>query len=200
MRCVVAFTFSAAMIWVVPTGAVASPSAKLCDQTIVAPFSAKLASCDALVDSGEFSGQNLADVYLMRGRIHFFNGHDRTRAFADFDRALMLSPRYAAVYYFRSLIHKVEGDKERQIADLSEAIKINQDEVELYSERGMAYVLQGEIDLARADFEQVMKLDPDAGLARTVLGLHARGGAGTGIPLRKADPYVPDLPKPLTRP
>ena len=166
---------AAAAMWIASTTVFASPSARFCDQAIDAPVSEQLAACNALIESGEFSGQNLADIYLMRGRIHIFNGRDREHALADFDRALKLSPRYAAVYFYRSWIHKLNGDRDNQIADLSEAIKINPDEAELYSERGMAYVAKGDVDRALTDFTQAMKLDPDNYRARLGYDLYQRG-------------------------
>jgi len=185
------------------SSAQASPPAKYCDQYIDATTDTKLAACTALIGSGEFSGQNLADIYLMRGRIYFFNRQDNKSALADYGQALKLSPRYAAVYYYRSWVHKRAGDKNLQIADLSAAIKINPDESDLYTERGMAYVAKGEVDAAIADFAQAIKLDPDNNMARLGYGLY-QTGSGAPMPYgRKFDPNAAAILKSLesvTRP
>src|SRR5262249_31335817 len=99
--------------------------------------------------------------YLMRGRIYFHNKGDHGRALVDYDQALKLNPRYAAVFYFRSFVHRERNNPDGAIADLSEAIKLNSDEASLYTERAFAYMAKNEVELALADAEQAIKLDPE---------------------------------------
>jgi tetratricopeptide (TPR) repeat protein len=154
--------FSIATICAGPASAQGAPPAKYCDQYIVqAPVETRLAACTAMIESGEFVGVMLADIYLMRGRIFFHLKGDRDRALADYDSALKLNPRLAAAYYYRSYVHKFAGAFDAEIADLTEAIKINPDEADLYSERGIAYIGKLDYDRALADFDTANKLDPE---------------------------------------
>src|SRR5262245_48357995 len=105
--------FSLASYQAAPAKAQNLPPARYCDQEMRVSAATKRAACTAMIESGEFSGQLLADIYLMRGRVYAFDMRSIAHALADYERALALHPRYAAVYYYRSLLHKYNGDNDK---------------------------------------------------------------------------------------
>jgi hypothetical protein len=101
------------------TSDVARDHAKWCNYEADGPPNKKLDACTAMIDSGKYAGNDLADIMLMRARVYEYNVLNAARALADYDRTIKLNPNYAPAYYFRSLLHTRRGNTSLALADLN---------------------------------------------------------------------------------
>jgi tetratricopeptide (TPR) repeat protein len=98
---------------------------------------------------------------------------DLDGAIADYDRAVQLDPKDAAIYNNRGLAKVEKGDLDAAIVDFNRAIQLNPKDAVACSNRGNAKRDKGDMDGAIADYNRAIRLDPkyayayyDRGLAR----------------------------------
>ena len=127
--------------------------------------------CTLAIESGRYSGANLAKLHYNRG-IEWAAKNNYDRAIADYDIAIRLDPRNGDAYYNRGGAWGSKGDHDRAIADYDVAIKLNPKDPAAYNSRGFERVAKGEYANAIADYGTAIRLDPKSAGA-----LLARGRA-----------------------
>ncbi len=75
------------------------------------------------IESGEFSGNNLAVTYYNRGDV-YDDQRQFNRAIADYTRAMELRANYAKAYGNRGVTYEKMGQRKKAIADYRQAVRI----------------------------------------------------------------------------
>jgi len=127
--------------------------------------------CTMAIESGRFSGENLAKLHYNRG-VEWAAKSNHDRAIADYDIAIRLNPRNGDAYYNRGGAWGNKGDHDHAIADYDVAIKLNPKDPAAYSSRGFERAAKGEYSHAIADYGTAIRLNPKSAGA-----LLARGRA-----------------------
>jgi lipoprotein NlpI len=115
--------------------------------------------CTAVIESGRWSGRELADAYFRRGLGHY-GIHDYAPALTDFTRAFQLAPENAEILYFRGIVHRLARQHAASIADLTELISRKPDHIGAYNNRALAYAEIGNHDRALSDYDRALRLNP----------------------------------------
>ena len=129
-----------------------------------------IAACSRAIASGQFSGGELAAIYVSRG-VEYKNKRGLDRAVADFDQAIRLDPKNTDVYTIRGMAWEAKGDLDRAIADFDQAIRLDPKNTDAYTVRGTAWEAKGDLDRAIADYDQAIRIDPKKTGAYTVRGV-----------------------------
>ena len=100
-----------------------------------------IGACTAAMQSGRWSGTNLAWAYNNRG-IAYSNKGQYDRAIQDYDQALRLNPSDADAYHNRGNAYANKGQYDRAIQDYDQAIRLNPNDALAYRNReiGRAHV------------------------------------------------------------
>lgn len=161
------------------TGALAQAAAPDAGQTITpqeqqeislclgrgaATTEAQNATCDKLIKSGKYSGNNLAIAHYHRG-LTFSLMNEVDKAILDYDESIKLAPTYTRAYLGRGNAHLLKKDFDKSIADFSEVIKQDPKAAIGFNNRGFAHQAKGEYDKAIADYTEALKLEPNANAA-----------------------------------
>jgi tetratricopeptide (TPR) repeat protein len=85
---------------------------------------------------------------------------DLNGAIADYNRAIQLDPKDAAIYNNRGLAKQEKGDLDAAIVDFNRAIQLNPKDAVACSNRGNAKRDKGDMDGAIADYNRAIRLDP----------------------------------------
>lgn len=117
--------------------------------------------CTAAIDSGKFTGEALARLFVSRAGEWTTKG-DHDRAIADTNAALKIMPRMAAALHQRGVAWANRGDADRAIADFNAALALKADDPAVLHSRGVEYAVKGEYARAIADFDAALKLDAKA--------------------------------------
>ena len=120
---------------------------------------AALMACGRLVSSRRTSGKDRARAYDYRVAAFYRKG-DYDRAIRDFDEAIRLNPKNAALYKNRASAYTEKSDYDRAIRDLDEAIRLDARLAAAYVGRGLAYSAKGQHECAIQDYDEAIKLDP----------------------------------------
>ncbi|MGQ0584104.1 MAG: tetratricopeptide repeat protein [Reyranella sp.] len=131
----------------------------------------RIASCTALIQSGKFSGEKLAEFFITRGQVLSMSS-DLDRALADFNDAVRLAPQSAFALHMRGHIYFRKKDYVRAIADLDEAIRLDPSFADAWFERGTIHRGKDDIDRAIADWNEAIRLNP-----KYVSAIYGRGFA-----------------------
>jgi tetratricopeptide (TPR) repeat protein len=98
---------------------------------------------------------------------------DLDGAIADYDRAIQLDPKDAAIYNNRGLAKQAKGDFNAAIADFNRGIELNPKDAVAYSNRGNTKRDKGDLDGAILDYNHSIRVNPkyayayyDRGLAK----------------------------------
>lgn len=146
--------FAAATILAALTTAASAQDNVSCAQT---PYEAAIPFCTRAIESGRYSGDELAGIYLNRG-LRYAIMKDYDRAISDYTTAVEIYPAFAKGYANRDAVHYRLRDYDKALADFEEAIKTDPDYVSGYIGRGEHYVAKGDYERAIADFTQASKL------------------------------------------
>lgn len=95
---------------------------------------------------------------LMRG-VKRQDAGDDAAAFADFDRALAIHPRFAEAYNNRGT-SLMDGDPDAALKDLNRSIELSPKRAEPFANRAVLKVGRGDLDGALADIDTAIRLDP----------------------------------------
>ena len=113
-----------------------------------------------VIQSGEFSGNNLAATHYNRANTYFaMRRFDH--AIVDFTRAIELKPNYAFAYINRGTAYEEKRQYDRAIADQTTAIKLKPDIPFAYINRGNAYAAKRQYDRAIADYTRAIEIKRD---------------------------------------
>jgi tetratricopeptide (TPR) repeat protein len=119
----------------------------------------KISGCTAMIDSGQYSGRNLALAYNNRGNTYIELG-EYSRAIEDFDQAVRLVPNNAIPYTGRGDAYGELGQRARAIEDYDKAVQLDPGYSLAFSNRGVEYAALGDYARAIEDFDQALRLDP----------------------------------------
>ena len=128
-----------------------------------------ISGCTAVINSGRWSGADLAWAYYNRGNAHAELG-DLRRAIADFDRALGLDPHHSPTYYNRSNSYANLGDYERAIADYADAIRLEPNHCCAHNNLAWVLYLDGRPAEGLPHVDRSLRLEPNN---TSVLGTRA---------------------------
>jgi lipoprotein NlpI len=118
-----------------------------------------IAGCTAGIESGRWSGKELAVAYNNRGGARNMNG-DFDDAIEDFDEAIRLDPKYALAFNNRGSAWIGMGDFDHAIGDFNQAIALDPKYALAYNHRGTAWIAKGDLDRAIGDFNEAIRLEP----------------------------------------
>jgi lipoprotein NlpI len=124
----------------------------------------QISGCTAAIQSGRWSGQDLAWAFNNRG-LAYQDKHDYDRAIADYDEAIRLDPKYDPAFNNRGAAYLAKGGLDRAIADFNEAIRFDPRDSGQYLNRGLANLYSGSLPEALADLNQSSELDPKSAYA-----------------------------------
>jgi lipoprotein NlpI len=131
----------------------------------------RIASCTALIVSGEESASDLVSDFVNRGNARL-DRQEIDLAIADYDEVLRHDPTYAIGWYDRGTAYRMKKDFDKAIADYGRAIALDPKYEDAYVNRGVAHAAKGETDRAIADYTTALLLD-----GSDVAALRARGDA-----------------------
>jgi len=131
----------------------------------------RIASCTALIQSGDESASDLVSDYVNRGNAHL-DRQEIDLAIADYDAVLEHDPAYAIGYYDRGTAFRLKKDYDKAIADYGRAIALNPRYEDAFVNRGVARAAEGDADHAIADYTTALMLD-----GADVAAYRARGDA-----------------------
>ncbi len=114
--------------------------------------------CTAVIESGHFTGKNLAIAFNNRGAAHF-NNMEYARAIRDFDEAIRLNPQDANGFYHRALAYKYKAQYDRAIQDFDQAIRFNPQDAQIWRNRGAVKKKKGDIAGGDADLAKAKALE-----------------------------------------
>jgi tetratricopeptide (TPR) repeat protein len=120
----------------------------------------RIGGCTALIQSGNYSGHNLATAFLNRGVGHH-RKNEYDLAIADYNQSIRLNPNNAATYYNRGHAYFRKENYDLAIADFSQAIRLNPKEARAFYNRGVARGAKQNYDDAIADYNETIRLDPN---------------------------------------
>ncbi len=124
----------------------------------------QVSGCTASIQSGRWSGKNLAWAYGNRC-IAYKDKKQYDRAMADCNQAIALDPRDDHAYNTRGAIYHLTEKYDQAIAEYSKAIRINPHFVDPFHNRGMSYAAKGDLDTAIADYNAALRINPQDALA-----------------------------------
>ncbi len=81
-------------------------------------------------------------------------------ALDDFNRAIMINPRYPEAYYNRGGVHKMTGNLESALNDYAKTIELEPDNFQGFDARGYIHRRQGKLTEALEDFKTSIRLNP----------------------------------------
>src|SRR6266567_2305233 len=90
---------------------------------------------------------------------------DLDGAIADYDRAIQLDPKDAAIYNNRGLAKQEKSDLDGAIADYNRVIELDPKFAKAYCDRGVAERRKGDLDGAITDYNRTIELDPKYAIA-----------------------------------
>jgi len=121
------------------------------------------------------TAQAAAEFLVERGFAHHDKGN-LDSAIADFGRAILLNPVFAAAYVNRGFSYSEKGDFDKAIADFEAGLEfepgntlVKQSLVMMYISRGLAFSENGDIGSARRDFEAALEIHPNHPMAKECL-------------------------------
>jgi len=117
------------------------------------------------INPGTAAEPKTAQFYIQKGRESLGKGQV-DQAFADFDKAIQMSPRESNAYYARGEAYFQMGHWDQAIADFTKEIQIHPNSgYWVYYYRCLAYYKKGQMDKARADLHEAQKFGFDVDFA-----------------------------------
>ncbi len=126
----------------------------------------QISGCNAVIQSGRRTGQDLAFAYNRRGKGYALK-KNFDRAIADYTQAIKIYPNFEAAFANRGNAYYEKKDYDRALADFTQAIRLNPKQSPFYANRGIAYYVKKDYDRAIADYDQAIRINPkDTGSAQ----------------------------------
>ncbi len=137
---------------------------------------ARIPACTALIQSGDYSGENLAFVFNSRG-LGYRRLNEPDRAIRDFDEAIRLSPSLAQAFNNRGLAYSDKGQSARAIQDFDQATRLAPTRFAAFVNRCLERAIIGQLPQAQADCQEALRLKPDLSSALLYRGVvHLKAG------------------------
>lgn len=124
------------------------------------PSALRIPACTRLIETGNLDPDALAFAYMSRGN-GYTDEEQLEKAFADYDKALVLNPSFAAIYANRAIALQIDGQLDRAMADYERAIELDPEDAATYYNRGLLFQDRDDPVRARADFDRAIALDPE---------------------------------------
>jgi tetratricopeptide (TPR) repeat protein len=142
----------------------------------------RIVACTRNIQSGRFTGQNLATAFTNRGLAYKSKGQ-WDRAIADFSEAIRLKPDFATAFNSRGNSYYGKGHFDRAIEDYDKAIELSPDLAEAFTNRGNVYRKKGQYDRAIEDYDKAIELKPVDGqiFANRGLAYEKKGAPGQAL-------------------
>ena len=119
-----------------------------------------IAACTRAINSGQYSGRQLAALLNMR--CFELNGkRESDKAIADCSQAIRLHENYASAFFNRGNAYRAKAQYDRSIEDYSQAIRLDPNDADSIINRGNSYNNKGQYDRAIADYDQALRLSPN---------------------------------------
>ena len=145
--------------WTQITQADFSQNIRRCDSDDTHP-DIRIAACTRNIQSGRFTGRNLAVAFTNRGLAYKRKGQ-WDRAIADYSEAIRLKSDDAQVFNNRGNAFYYNGQLNRAIKDYDDAIRLQPDLAVAFSNRGNVYRKQGRFDRAITEYDKAIHLEPN---------------------------------------
>ena len=197
-RTCVAIAISAALgsAPIFPAWAVTDQQISWCNGGDNASPELSISGCTAMIQSGEYIGDDLAIVFNNRGIAYFKSGQSE-KAVQDYDQALSLSPNFFNALSGRCWNRAIVGrDLGGAIADCNRALALNPSISYTRGSRGFAYLKMSDYSAAIADFDAALKAHPEnapslygRGLAKRAKG-DASGASADMTAAGRLDPLI----------
>ncbi len=111
---------------------------------------------DVCIEYGELSQENLVNMLNRRGMVYDRQGnHDR--AIKDYNKALVLNPKYDKGYTNRGLAYFQKKKYDRAIKDYNKALVLNPKDAYTLTMRGDAYFQKKKYDRAIKDYNKALQ-------------------------------------------
>ena len=120
---------------------------------------ARVADCTAAINSGRWSGSELAWAYANRGNA-YLEKNEYDRAIVDFSEAIERDPQSTRGHNGRGIAYQRKGDYDHSIEDFDRALAIDPKFYWAYNTRCVSYRLKGDLDRALRDCSQALALEP----------------------------------------
>lgn len=134
--------------------------------------------CTAVIQSGKWSGKDLAPAFNNRGNAYTRKG-DTDRAIADYTQAIRLDPNDAAAFNNRCWARATANrDLKAALADCEQSLRLKPNYANALDSRAFVYLRLGEFDRSIGDYDAALALNP-----KQAASLYGRGVAK----LRKGD-------------
>ena len=131
----------------------------------------QIRACSTLIQSGQYSGKELADLYFRRAVAHV-KKVDYDRAISDYNEALKIVPNFAFALINVGLAYCRRGDDALAIQNIKLAIELAPDNGGAHLQLASVYYKTGEYRSAIGSYDAFLKLQPDH-----PVGLYGRGMA-----------------------
>ena len=147
-------------LWIALLVAVLMPGAAVADMADdcvqVDDYQLKAMGCTRAIESGKWSGKNLAWAYNNRGNA-YINLKDYRAAVRDLDRALELDPAHENALYNLGIAYSRQGDYRTAERNYGRVIRLKRDYWQAYQNRAYVREKLGELSMALADINEVLR-------------------------------------------
>ena len=131
------------------------PDYQACDN---ASGDAAIAACAKAIDSGKFTGPDLAVLYDHQGAAEAKSKPDQ--ALQDYNKAIELDPSFASAVNDRGVAYFAKGDSDRAVQDFGRAIELNPKFATAFTNRGILYFQKKDNGRAKSDLDDAIELNP----------------------------------------
>lgn len=121
----------------------------------------QISGCTAVINSKAATSVGLAIAYNNRADAYMSEGKYEL-AISDYDRSVMLNPRFAKAYNNRGVAYAKTGDLSRAVQNFAAAIDFDGQYANAYVNRGDAFLRQREFHKAFSDYDAALKIKPDS--------------------------------------
>jgi tetratricopeptide (TPR) repeat protein len=124
--------------------------------------SVAIEACNRAINSGRYSGVDLANAYINRAA-EMIAKKDYDRGISDANTAIKLFPQSTLAYTNRGRAYQLKGDLKHAFADFSVAISHDRENPSAYFNRAVVREQQGDRKGAIADLKRALVCKPRKG-------------------------------------
>ena len=128
--------------------------------------------CTAVIQSGKFTGSNLATAFIFRGVAYRAKG-ETDRAIQDYDQAISLEPNNATAFNNRCFARAAAGRQlDRALEDCDKSLRLKPNDPYALDSRGLVRLKLGQFKAAEEDYSARLQSQP-----KSASSLYGRGWA-----------------------